>query len=137
MATANFQARIERIQKAQAQAQPVAAPSKPIRAQGAANLAQSMGRRRKRHPVREHLVSLSLGALLGALGAVGQIGLSKEGALWGPETPWHDLATYPVLGSLLLAPVLLILSLFLVSKRPGFAVFSLGYLSIIILPFIL
>lgn len=135
MATANFHARIERIQKSQAQMQAQPIPTKPVRTPGVASIAQSMERPRKRNAITEHLISLATGALLGGLGAVGQFGLSMEGALWGPGTDWHDMAVYPVLGSLLLAPLLLVLSLFLVNKRPGFALFTLGYLSTIMLPF--
>ncbi|MEM1075803.1 MAG: hypothetical protein AAGI36_15185 [Pseudomonadota bacterium] len=135
MTTANFHARLERIQKAQAQAP--AAKTADFRAQGAAGIAASRNIRRirrQRRPIMDQLVNTSLGVLLGALVAVALIGLSMEGSLWGPGTVWHDIAYYPTLAALGLAPLVMLISLFTASSRPGFALFSLGYLSGIVVP---
>ena len=80
MATTNFHARIERIQKAHASVA-VAAP-KSVRASGIAGIAASH-RIKRRNPLREHLTSISLGLVLGALAAVAQIGLGSDTATWG------------------------------------------------------
>lgn len=132
MATANFHARIERIQKAHAQA---AAPKiTSVREPGIASIAASLGPKRRRHPIKEHLTSLSLGVVMGTLAAVAQIGHSIEGSPWGPGSQWYDLAFYPIMGCLAVAPILILLSLFLAARRPGFALFSLGYLSGVMIP---
>jgi hypothetical protein len=133
MATANFYARLERIQKAQERMP----EQKPVsfRAPGMAGIqASNRMKARRRHPIRDHLVSTSFGLVLGCLVAVALIGLSLETAPWGPGTAWHDILYYPVLGGLALAPVLMLVSLFLAAKRPSFALFSLGYLSGIVVP---
>ena len=134
MATANFHARIARIQKAH-QNVPVTT-AKSVRDPGVAAIALSR-KSSRRSPVRDHLVSLSLGLVLGALAAVLQIGHQMEDAPWGPGSDWHALAFYPILGCLALAPLLLLMSLFLVNRRPGFALFSLGYLSGVVIPLFL
>lgn len=132
MATANFHARIERIQKAQASVQ---APTvKSVRDPGIAAIAASRRGKRRRHPIRDHLTSLSLGIVLGALAAVLQIGHEMEGMPWGPGTDYHALATWPILASLALAPFLILMSVVLATRRPGFALFSLGYLSGVVVP---
>ncbi len=137
MAPASFHARIERIQQAQSQTR-VAAP-KSVREPGAASIAASLRvkRRRSRSPIREHLSSLALGSVMGCLAAVAQIGLNYEGSPWGPGTQWNELAMYPIMAGLALAPVLMLMSVFLASKKPAFALFSLGYLSGLVIPLIL
>ena len=133
MAPANFQSRLQRIQEAQERMDAPGAAS--FRAQGVAGVAAVRGpKRRRRAPVREHLSSTVFGLVLGCLLAVGLIGLTQEGSLWGPGSQWHDLAYYPIVGGLALTPVLMILSLFLASRKPGFALFSLGYLSGVMVP---
>ncbi|MEM9576764.1 MAG: hypothetical protein AAF999_07095 [Pseudomonadota bacterium] len=137
MAPANFQARLERIQKAHAEApQPV---QTNIRAPGPAGIAASnrVKRRRRRHPIMEHLVSTSLGIMLGCLVAVALVGLSSSDALWGPGTPLHDYVYYPTMGGLALAPVLMLVAAMTAVRKPGFALFSLGYLSGIVVPLFL
>ncbi|MFK7744022.1 MAG: hypothetical protein AB8B47_03120 [Roseobacter sp.] len=131
MATANFQDRIQRIQAAQAETAQQKDP--PVRAQGVASIAAS-SRVKRRHPIKEHFVSVIFGLMLGGLVAVLLIGLTFEGAPWGPGTPWNALAYYPAIGGLALAPVLMLFSLFLAARRPGFALFSLGYLSGVVIP---
>lgn len=132
MATANFHARIQRIQKSH-QNMPVATTTS-VREPGIAAIAATRQSRRRRSPLRDHLVSLLLGLVLGGLAAVLQIGHQMEGAPWGPGGDWNDLAFYPIVGCLALAPLLILLSLFLVNRRPGFALFSLGYLSGVVVP---
>jgi hypothetical protein len=72
--------------------------------------------------------------VMGALAAVAQIGHSIDGSPWGPGSQWHDLAVYPIMGSLAMAPVLILISLLVATRRPGFALFSLGYLSGVVIP---
>ena len=133
MATANFQARLQRIQAAQESA-PLGKPVN-FRSPGMAGVAAvHNARRRRRHPLRDHLVVTVIGLLLGCLVAVGLIGLSAQGAPWGPGTEFHDLAYFPIMGGLAMAGVLMVLSLFLAARRPGCALFSLGYLSGIVVP---
>ena len=105
-----------------------------VRDPGIAAIAASRRPRRRRSPLRDHLVSLALGLMLGALAAVLQIGHQMESAPWGPGTNWHAMAVYPIVGCLALAPLLILVSLFLVNRRPGFALFSLGYLSGVVVP---
>lgn len=137
MATTNFQARLARIQKAQADA-PIEKP-KSFREPGMAGVQAAMAprRRRRRHPVMEHLVSIAFGVVLGCLAAVALIGLSMQGAPWGPGTYWHGIAYYPVMASLVAAPVLMIISLMVAGTRPAFALFSLGYVTGIVVTLLL
>ena len=133
MATANFYARLERIEKAQAEAP----RSKPVsfRTPGVAGIGALREKRaRRRHPITDHLLSIAFGLVLGVLLTVGFIGLSYENSLWGPGTPWHDIAQYPVMAGFALGPLLLFLSLWLASSRPGFALFSLSYVTGIVIP---
>ena len=46
-----------------------------------------------------------------------------------PGTELNEVMFLPSLGGLALAPLLMLASLFLASKRPGFALFSLSYLT--------
>ena len=134
MAPANFQERLQRIEKAQAGVpEPVRAN---IRAPGIAGIAASnrVKRRRRRHPIMDHMVSTSLGIVLGCLVAVALVGLSSTEALWGPGTPLHDFVYYPTMGGLALAPLLMLVAMLTAARRPGFALFSLGYLSGIVVP---
>jgi hypothetical protein len=134
MATASFQARLERIQNAQAQTGQV--PVTSFRAAGATGVqaATAVKRNRNRSQLMEHMKSIVLGLVLGCLVAVALIGLSVENSPWGAGTDWHTLVFYPAMGGLGLAPLLLLVSLFNASSRPGFALFSLGYLTGIVVP---
>lgn len=134
MATASFQARLERIQNAQAQTGQATATS--FRAAGATGVqaATAVKRNRNRSQLMEHMKSIVMGLVLGCLIAVALIGLSVENSPWGAGTDWHTLVFYPTMGGLGLAPLLLLVSLFNASSRPGFALFSLGYLTGIVVP---
>lgn len=137
MATANFHARLERIQKAQEAAAP-RAKTASFRTPGVAGVgALRRKKMRRRHPVTDHLFSIAMGLVLGALLTVGFIGLSQEGAPWGPGTTWNEFVYYPILAGFGLAPLLLAVSLVVASRRPGFALFSLSYLSGIVVPLFL
>ena len=93
MATANFHARLERIHKAQAQMPEVSRSS--IRAPGIAGIAASNRiKRRRRHPIKDHVLSTAFGIVLGCLVAVALVGLSSQEALWGVATPLHDSVSY-------------------------------------------
>ena len=134
MATASFQARLERIQNAQVQTGQATVTS--FRAAGATGVqaATAVKRNRNRSQLMEHMKSIFLGLVLGCLVAVALIGLSVENSPWGAGTDWHTLVFYPAMGGLGLAPLLLLVSLFNASSRPGFALFSLGYLTGIVVP---
>lgn len=82
-------------------------------------------------------MSAALGIVLGALLSAGFVGLSQEGALWGPLTVWNDIVYYPVMIGFGVAPLFLIVSVFVASRRPSFALFSLGYASGITVPLII
>lgn len=134
MATANFHSRLQRIQSTQQQS-PAPQAAASFRAPGVAGVAASQRiKRRRRHPVKDHFKSTIFGAILGCLVAVALLGLSLESAPWGPGTDLNQLVYYPAMGGLALAPVLMVLSLVLASRKPGFALFSLGYLSGIMVP---
>lgn len=136
MATANFQARIERIQRAQTNA-PVQ-NSKNFRATGMAGVAAATAvKRRRRSPLRDHVVSIALGFVLGALVSVISIGLSMENTPWGANSSYHDIAYYATMGGFGLAPLFVLVSIFTASSRPGFALFSLAYISGIAVPLFL
>lgn len=136
MATANFQARIKRIQ--QGQTNLPAQKAQSFRTPGMAGVAAANTvRRRRRAPLRDHVVSIALGCVLGALMAVMSIGLSMNTTPWGPQSPFHNIASYAITAGLGLAPVLLVLSMMMAAKRPGFALFSLAYVTGIILPLLL
>ena len=137
MATANFQARLDRIQRAQEDA-PIVKP-KSFREPGMAGVQAVMAprRRKRRHPVMEHLVSIAFGVVLGCLAAVAFIGLFMEGAPWGPGTALHGMAYYPIMASLGVAPILMIVSVFVAANRPAFALFSLGYVTGIVVTLLL
>ncbi len=66
--------------------------------------------------------------------AVGLLGLSMENAPWGVGSAYHDIAYVVTMGGLGLAPVLMLLAMLLATRRPGFALFSLGYLSGVVVP---
>ena len=132
MATANFHARIERIQKAQQQmAQPA---SKPVREGGVASVAAVMQPKKRRSAFKDNMLSLVIGIMLGGLAAVMFIGLSMESSPWGPETDLNDAVQYVTLASFGMAPVLMLIAVIVASKRPGFALFSLGYISALVTP---
>jgi hypothetical protein len=133
MAPANFHSRLQRIQEAQERMEAPAAAN--FRAQGVAGVAAVRApKRRRRSPIREHLSSTLFGLVLGCLLAVGLIGLTQDGSLWGPGSKWHALAYYPIMGGLAMTPVLMILSLVMAARKPAFALFSLGYLSGVVIP---
>lgn len=133
MATANFQARLERIQASQTDLTPT--KPQPVRTQGVASVRVASEKRRS--PIRDHFVSLLLGLVLGALAAVALIGLTFENSPWALGTPWHDVVYYIAMAGLGAAPILMLLSLFMATRRPGFALFSLGYLSGVMVPMFL
>ncbi|MGA9252956.1 MAG: hypothetical protein WBV71_10985 [Roseobacter sp.] len=136
MATANFQARIERIQRGQANV-PVQ-NTKNFRTTGMSGVAAATpAKRRRRSPIRDHLVSIALGIVLGALVSAVSIGLSMENTPWGPNSAYHGLAYYASVGGFGLAPMFVLISLVTAASRPGFALFSLAYISGIAVPFIL
>lgn len=133
MATTNFHARLERIQRAQAAA-PSAKPAH-FRTPGMAGIgALKRKKLRKRHPVTDHFFSIAIGIVLGALITVGFIGLTDPNSPWGVETRWHDILYFPIMAGFALAPVFLIAALILASRRPGFALYALGYVSGIVIP---
>ncbi|MGD9293260.1 MAG: hypothetical protein PVI41_00130 [Roseobacter sp.] len=137
MATASFHARLERIQNAQAQSGQATVPGFHAPAAAGVQTAQTVKRPRRRSPLLEHIKSIFFGLALGCLVAVALIGLSLENSPWGPGTDWHAVAFYPTMAGLGLAPLLLLISLFNATSRPGFALFSLGYLTgIVVLLFI-
>lgn len=134
MATASFHARLARIERAQAQSEQAMVTSFRTPGVSGVKATRAAKRHRRRHPMMEHLMSILFGLVLGCLAAVALLGLSLENSPWGPGTAWHDIAYYPAMAGLGLAPLLIILSLFKASSRPGFALFSLAYLSGIIVP---
>lgn len=129
MATANFQARLERIEKAQMTAPQAKPQSFRTPGAGGVQAVRAKRLRHRRHPVMEHLVSIAFGVVLGCLAGVAWLGLSLEGAPWGPGSDWFGIAYYPTMASLGAAPLLMVISLCVASSRPGFALFSLGYLT--------
>lgn len=137
MTTNNFQSRLDRIQKSHAQAP--APKAVGVREPGVAAIAAShrMPRNKRRHPVMEHLFATGIGGILGCLIAVALIGLSMDTSPWGPGTPWYGMVYYPTMAGLALAPLLMLVSMMVAARRPGFALFSLGYLSGIVLPLII
>lgn len=136
MATANFHARIERIQNGKASV-PVQ-NNKNFRKSGASGVAAATAvKRRRQSPLRDHVVSVALGLLLGALLCVVSIGLSMESTPWGPDSAYHTIAYYATLGGFGLTPILVLISVMTASKRPGFALFSLAYISGIAVTFFL
>lgn len=126
MANDAFNARLQRIQAAHADLEPVASTS--VRALRSVGMTRSRAKRRK-HPAWEHLVTIAFGIVLGCLVGVGLVGLTVEASPWGPGTDLNALVYYPAMAGLALAPVLIILSLCFASTKPGFALFSLGYLT--------
>lgn len=129
MATASFQARIERIEKSQAAA-PQAKPQN-FRTPGMAGVqaVRAPQRRYRRHPIMDHMVAVAFGIVLGCLVSVAFWGLNMQGMPWGPGGPWHNLVYYPIIGSLGAGPLLMLMSVFVAAKRPAFALFSLGYIT--------
>ncbi len=93
-------------------------------------------RHTRRHPIMDHLVATAIGGVLGSVVAVALMGLSMESAPWGPGTDWYDMVYYPAMGGLALAPLLMLTAVIVAARRPGFALFSLGYLSGIVVPLI-
>lgn len=127
MAKDAFHARLQRIQAAHADLEPIATTS--VRELRTGGMTRTRARSRRKHPAWEHLVSIAFGIVLGCLAAVALAGLTLEASPWGPGTDLNAIIYYPALAGLGLAPVLIILSLFIAGKRPGFALFSLGYLT--------
>lgn len=133
MATSNFHARLERIEKAQAGVP--ASKSAHFRTPGIAGVAAiKRGKLRKRNPLKDHVLSLAIGVVMGALMTVGFIGLSQETSFWGPGTTLNDYVYYPIMAGLALSPVFLIAALIFASRKPGFAIYALGYVTGIVIP---
>ena len=122
-----FRERLERMKEAQADYETVAATS--VRELRSGSVTRVRIKTRRRHPAWDHLISLSLGIVLGCLAAAILIGLTLEASLWGPGTEWNAIMYYPAMGGLGLGPVLMVISLFVAARKPGFALFSLGYLT--------
>lgn len=134
MATDNFYARLERIERAQTAVAPTRSiPIRELRSSGGPGMTPAGVIRRQRHPIMEHLRALSVGFLLGLVVAVALIGLTWDGSPWGAGTQWHSYVFWPAMGGLAMAGILMVISLFVATKRPGFALFSLGYLTGLVL----
>lgn len=129
MATANFQARIERINRAHKGLAPARekAPIRALRSQPVPMKLRKASRRR--FAIFDHIQPIAMGSVLGCIAAVMLTGLTSENSPWGPGTELNEMVFLPALGGLALAPILMIASLFLASKKPGFALFSLSYLT--------
>ncbi|MCV3270986.1 hypothetical protein [Roseobacter sinensis] len=129
MATTGFHARIERINRAHEGLAPARekAPIRALRSQPVPKAIRRKARRRLR--IFDHLQPIALGSVLGALAAVMLTGLTSENSPWGPGTELNQMMFLPSLGALALAPLLMLASLVVASKRPGFALFSLSYLT--------
>ncbi|WP_298836088.1 hypothetical protein [uncultured Roseobacter sp.] len=136
MANDVFYARLERIQQSQQQAMPTR--SVPIRQMSAtmpgASPAGMISQRQ--HPVFAHLKALFIGTVLGVIAAIALIGLSWEGSPWAAGTGYHDYVFWPAMAGLAMGGVLILISLVVASRRPAFALFSLGYLSGLIISLI-
>lgn len=129
MATTNFQARIDRINRAHQGMAPARAKA-PIRALKSQPVPMTMQRQpRKRFAIFDYFQPIAIGSVLGCIAAVLLTGLTSENSPWGPGTELNQMMFLPALGGLALAPVLMLASLFLASKKPGFALFSLSYLT--------
>lgn len=129
MATTNFETRIARINQAHKGLAPMRAKA-PIRSLQSQPVAMTLQRRSsKRFAIFDHFQPMAIGSVLGCIAAVLLSGLTSENALWGPGTALNEMLFLPALGGLALAPILMIASLFLASRKPGFALFSLSYLT--------
>ncbi|MGC3937082.1 hypothetical protein ACOTTU_04695 [Roseobacter sp. EG26] len=135
MATANFQARLDRINKAHRGFAPARdkLPIRSLRSQPIPRSVKTAGR--KRFALFDHSLAMAMGSMLGCLAAVLLTGLTSENSPWGPGTEWNELVFLPALGGLALAPVLMLASLFLASRKPGLALFSLSYLTGLVVAF--
>ncbi|MBW4708759.1 hypothetical protein KX928_13300 [Roseobacter sp. YSTF-M11] len=129
MATANFQARLDRINKSHQGLAPAREklPIRALRSQPIPRAAKSGGR--KRFAIFDHSLAIAFGSVLGCIAAVVLAGLTSENSPWGPGTELNQTMFLPALGGLGLAPLLMLASVFVASKKPGFALFSLSYLS--------
>lgn len=132
MATANFQARIERIQKAQAQSAPKQRKRKPMRqhpaiVDHAAQHTLELGRRSK--PMAKLFLPMSVGASLGVVGGLALLGATSDGWFWGPGTPLNPFVLPIGLGGLALAALLMFAALIKGGEKPGLSFLALSYLS--------
>ncbi len=132
MATANFHARIERIQRAQAHAEmPKRSRRAPMRAPQTADITQNhtvnLGKGAK--PVARLLLPMSVGASLGVVGGLALLGATTEGWMWGPGTSMNSVMLPASLGAMALAPLLMFAALVKGGAKPGLSLLALSYLS--------
>lgn len=132
MATANFHARIERIQRAQAKAVPKRRKRGPIRqqplmAEHAAQHTLELGKRSK--PMARLLLPMSVGASMGVVGGLALLGATTEGWMWGPGTPLNPFVLPVGIGGLALAALLMFAALIKGGDKPGLSFLALSYLS--------
>ena len=130
MANDVFYARLERIQQSQQQMAPVrrAVPVRELSTTMPGATPVGMAGQLP-SPVFAHLKALFFGVVLGVIAAIALIGLSWEGSPWTVGTEYHDYVFWPAMGGLALGGVLILVSMMVAASRPGFALFSLGYLS--------
>ena len=107
---------------------------KSVREGGVASVAAVMQPKKPRNALKDNLLSLIIGIMLGGLAAVMFIGLSMESSPWGPDTAFHSAVQYATLASFGMAPVLMLVGVIVATKRPGFALFSLGYITALAAP---
>jgi len=136
MATSNFHARLKRIE--QSQSTVPQATIAHFRTPGVAGVATAKRRKpRARLLVPDHLFSIAIGLVMGALLTVAFIGLGQENAPWGPGTWWQGVLFYPIMAGFALAPIFLVAALLLASRKPAFALYALGYITGIVGPLVL
>ncbi|WP_300029816.1 hypothetical protein [uncultured Roseobacter sp.] len=129
MANDIFYARLERIRQSQQLATPTrAVPIRELSSTMPGATPAGMANQ-QRHPAFAHLRALFFGTVLGIVAAVALIGLSWEGSPWTAGTEYYNYVFWPAMGGLAMGGILILASMMVAARKPGFALFSLGYLS--------
>ncbi len=122
MAATTFEERLARIE----QKRPATPEFTPTRFAGLTKPAKPK-RVRQTGGVGKNLVSMATGILLGILMGVLIQGSVLPESPWGPGTEYNRILGYAGLGGLLLSLPMVLLSVYMRGRRPGFFFFSVAY----------
>jgi hypothetical protein len=121
MATAEFHARIQRINKKPIQRIPVAAKAATLKSKAPHK------RTADGSAIGEHIVSSSVGIGIGLLIAIVNLGAVRDDSPWGPGTEISEIVSLVGSVGVLATVPMIVLGLFLRKSKPDFFFFSMAY----------